>query len=1205
MLSQIISFELKYRIKRPATYIYFLVFFLLPFLAMVSNVIQIGGGNGRLYKNTPFVINNTVIILSIIGTIVASAVMSVPVYRDMEQKVHTFYYTFPISKTQYLSGRFIGSFIVLLFIFLSVELGIFAGTLWPAQPDGQLLPFQWQAYLRPFVMFLLPNLFFAGTIFFALVALTRTIMAAYLGSVIFLVAYLIALDAASTLENQRLVSLIDPFGISASEYVTRYWTIAEKSTALLPFDKLIMQNRLIWICISLCLLGLTYMRFDLSLLTRASAKKASKRQEKEVTTVNYTSQVVLPPVRKRFSLFASYKKLISLAMLETSNILKDIYFIAILAAGIIFLGVDAYYSNRIYGTPTYPLTYVVLAIKDVNFILFAVVITIFYAGELVWRERTTRVATFTDAYPVPNWLSYGSKLLALYAICVLLCLCIMAVGLGTQVLQGYYHLELDLYVKELFLLTLPFYCMLATFSFFVQVLVNNKFAGHLIVILLFIINTLILPQLDYMQHLYRFATRPAYIYSDMNGYGHFKQPLFWFTLYWSVFTGMLIVVGNVFWKRGNDLRPQYGLMPRATLFLLGVSFVAIGGYIYFQTNVLNAYYSPSDRNMLAADYEKQYKQYQNVAQPRITDVKMQVDIFPEERRVFIRGNYLLHNKTNKVIDSLHINTGTEAELHVKIKLETLQLDRNPGRIIHTDNRVGYYIYKLPQPLQPGKQIAMEFTMEMVNLGFRGGNENNQLVRNGTFFNSNLLPSIGYNPDAELSDNSQRNDLDLPAKERMASVTDSIALMNNYLSRNADWITFEATLSTSAGQIAIAPGYLQKEWQENGRHYFHYTMDAKILNFYSFLSAAYQLKKDVWQPKDTAGKEVTIEIYYHKGHEYNLDRMIKSVKHSLDYFTQHFSPYQHWQVRIIEFPRYASFAQAFPNTIPYSESVGFIAKVSNGQNDIDYPYYITAHEVAHQWWAHQVIGGHVQGSTLLSESLSQYAALMVMEKEFGKENMKHFLRYELDRYLSGRSEENEKELPLYKVENQDYIHYNKGSLVMYTLRDYIGEDNLNQALSAFIKQNAFQEPPYTNSLDLLKFIEKATPDSLQYLITDLFKQITLFENHITDATYTSLGNNTYQVKLQVDAKKFTADSLGYEKEARLNDWIEIGIFEQESNNTRVPKPLYLAKHRLTAGVNTIEVQVKGKPGKAGIDPYYKLIDRNPEDNTMRLKPEKNK
>src|SRR5690606_32032692 len=131
------------------------------------------------------------------------------------------------------------------------------------------------------------------------------------------------------------------------------------------------------------------------------------------------------------------------------------------------------------------------------------------------------------------------------------------------------------------------------------------------------------------------------------------------------------------------------------------------------------------------------------------------------------------------------------------------------------------------------------------------------------------------------------------------------------------------------QIAIAPGYLQREWVENGRKYFHYKMDKPILNFYAFNSANYAVNKEMY-------KGVQLEIYYQKGHEFNLNRMMQSLKHSLDYFTENFSPYQHRQVRIVEFPRTGGgFAQSFPNTIPYSEEIGFIAWVDEEKpNSVD-------------------------------------------------------------------------------------------------------------------------------------------------------------------------------------------------------------------------------------------------------------------------------
>jgi aminopeptidase N len=477
-------------------------------------------------------------------------------------------------------------------------------------------------------------------------------------------------------------------------------------------------------------------------------------------------------------------------------------------------------------------------------------------------------------------------------------------------------------------------------------------------------------------------------------------------------------------------------------------------------------------------------------------------------------------------------------------------------------------------------------------GFENEGSNTQIVYNGTFFNSGYLPSIGYDPDAEIADEDARKEYELAPKDRMPSLFDTAAYSNTYIARDADWIRFEAVVSTVPGQIAIAPGYLQKEWTEKARRYFHYKMDSPILNFYAFLSADYQVKKDKWN-------DVALEIYYHKGHEYNLDRMIKGVKASLDYYSKNFGPYQHRQVRILEFPGYATFAQSFPNTIPFSESVGFIADVDDAdEEDVDYPFYITAHEVAHQWWAHQVIGANVQGGTLLSETMSQYSALMVMKKTYGADRMQKFLRYEMDQYLSGRAREDQKELPLYKVENQQYIHYRKGSVVMYALADYLGEEKLNGALKAYLNKVKYQEAPYTTSAEFLQYIKKATPDSLQYLVADMFENITLYENKASDISYQQQKDGRYKVTLKLDAKKYYADSLGNEKEAKMNDLVDVAVFTyKKEKGQKVGKdvPVYFEKQRIKSGQNKLEIFVKEKPSKAGIDPYNKLIDRTPGDN----------
>jgi len=251
--------------------------------------------------------------------------------------------------------------------------------------------------------------------------------------------------------------------------------------------------------------------------------------------------------------------------------------------------------------------------------------------------------------------------------------------------------------------------------------------------------------------------------------------------------------------------------------------------------------------------------------------------------------------------------------------------------------------------------------------------------------------------------------------------------------------------------------------------------------------------------------IDLEVYYIKEHEYNVPNMLNSLQKSIDYYTSNFGKYYHKQCRIIEFPRYGSFAQAFPGTMPYSEGIGFIIDERNvTKDDIDQVFYVVAHEMAHQYWAHQLCGANMQGSEMMSEGFAQYSALMVMEKEYGKDKMKKFLKYEMDGYLRGRSSEFEAERPLIKTESQQYIHYQKASVVMYYLKEMIGDKKVNEALKSLIDSFAYKQPPYPTSISAVNAFRKVTPDSLQYLIDDMFENITIFSNRTIDTKYKKVG-----------------------------------------------------------------------------------------------------
>jgi aminopeptidase N len=371
------------------------------------------------------------------------------------------------------------------------------------------------------------------------------------------------------------------------------------------------------------------------------------------------------------------------------------------------------------------------------------------------------------------------------------------------------------------------------------------------------------------------------------------------------------------------------------------------------------------------------------------------------------------------------------------------------------------------------------------------------------------------------------------------------------------------------------------------------MAAPIPKFFSIQSGRYTVRRDRWQ-------DVAIEVYHHPTHTYNVARMVDAAKKTLAWLTANVGPYQHRQVRIVEFPRYARLAGSFPTTIPFSESIGFIARLPD-ETAIDYPFMVTSHEVAHQWFGHQVVGADVQGSAILSESLAQYASFMVMQREYGAPVMRRFLRYELDRYLRGRGGELIDEQPLALVEDQPYIHYAKGSLVLYALQDAIGEARLNEALRRYVAAVRFQPPPFTVSRDLLAYVAEATPPEQRPLLDDLFERITLFDNRTTEATARALPDGRYEVTVKARVRKLRADGKGVETEIAPADAIDVGIFGAETGSgaRRAPKVLYLQKHRVTGPDVAVTTTVSERPLTAGIDPWHVLIDRTPSDNVRAV------
>lgn len=1194
MFKAISSFELKYHLKAPLFYILFIVYFLLTFGAVTTDGVRIGGAVGAVNRNAPYVIMLFMLFMSVFGVLTTTAFVANSVHRDFELGTDALFFSSPIKKWQYLFGRFTGSFVIAALVSTGVAVAIIIGSLMPWIEKERLGAFTFAPYAYSFAFLVLPNLLLFAAIFFAVAALTRSLMATYASVVAFFVAFGISGSLLEDIENETVSALLDPFGFNAFSIATRYWTVFDKNTKLLPIGGVFLWNRLLWIGVALAILAFAYWKFEFTTGTRKT-KKTSRRAQKadalDDALLRAQTRIALPAVTQTFGLAASWRQYFAATKRESISVFKSIPFLIMVFLGVANVWGSAVTTNPIFGTNFYPVTKEMIEIIAGAFGIFALLIAAFYAGDIVWRERALKMHEVHDAMPTPTWVIWTSKFTALILVIFSSLATATLTAILVQVGKGYYNIELALYAKGVFLQFGTFLVLMAGLAFLMQIFFNQKFVGFLGVMVYFILAR-ILPAIDLEHRLYRFASTPPNQYSDMNGFGHFTAPLFWFETYWLLLVATLLVVGHLLWVRGTDgglrqrmhiARQRLGKPVAATLVLFFAAFVATGCYIYYNTNVLNEYRTTKDGEKNQAAFEKKYKQYENLPQPRITDVQADVDIHPERRAVDIRGKYTLVNKTNAPIAELHVLADSS--------LDTVDITIPGAKLKSTDKELGYSIYTLTPPMAPGAALPMTFHTAWAARGFVNGESNVSVVENGTFFNNGeMFPHIGYIEDVELQDRNKRRKYGLKPIERAKPPTDMQARMDNAISRESDWINLDTTVSTSADQIAIAPGYLQREWTKDGRRYFQYKTTSPILGFWSYLSARYEVKRDTWKAPD--GTAIPIEIYYDAKHPYNVDRMIVGVKKSLDYFTKNFSPYQHKQVRILEFPGYRTFAQSFPNTIPFSESIGFIADLRD-KEEIDYVFYITAHEVAHQWWAHQVIGGNVQGGTMLVETMAQYSALMVMEKEYGRDKMQRFLKYELDRYLRDRGSELIAEQPLVLVENQQYIHYRKGSLVMYALRDYIGEERVNRALAKFLHDHAFESAPYTTATELVKYFRAEAPPEYQEIVTDLFERITLYDNKTNSVTATKRADGKYVVKITVASAKLRSDAKGEEKAVPINDLIDIGVFADKE------RVLFSEKRRLTKPVQTFEIVVGEKPVKAGIDPFNKLIDRNPKDNVKSL------
>lgn len=1197
MWYEIFKFEIHYRARRFETYLFFMVVFLFSIIAF--NFIMQGHDLGLIKENAPYVTAKIMAIVCGIFMLITSMIMGVPILRDFEHNIASLIFVNPIRKKDYLMGRFLGSFAILLFVFSGIVWGMVLGNYMPWRESNNLLPFHFWHYLKPFLTIVLPTLFLGASLFFVSGALSRKMIVVYTQGLLFFITAILS----HNIDHPFIAAILNPLGYSAIDLLVQSWEISDHNNLSIPLEGAILYNRIFWIVIGLLVLVKGYYSFTFNVVKeQLEAKQITEPNPFAISTF---SDLKIPNYTSYSPLKTKLIQLKSHAIFHFKSIIQEASFWAILVCGVLAIFINSINIGTTFGVNSYPTTYLVLEeLKEMS-LWFFLMILVFYPGEMIWKERTIKIDGIFDALPISDFINLAGKFIGLLLVYLLLLSVLMFGGIAFQIMNGYYKYDWLVYFTGFGLEVFPFLTLFTFLIFFFQAICNARFLGPLLFVVFFL-GFMLLGITGLGHGLYTFGGIALAAYSDMNGYGHFMEAFLWFKLYWFAFSIFLFVLTVVFHVRGSEtsFKNRWKLSKqRWTPFLRKLASIAIvifllsGGYIFYNTNILNTYYSYNEKQQFRANYERTLKDKEYTIQPKIVAVNLKMDLYPKERTYYVEGYYLLENKSTQPIEAIHIQKVLSDIEH----LYDVQFE--DGAVLNKEHEAfGYSIYTLNQTLAPGDSIRMEFKQELITKGFSESNAPTPVVGNGTFFDNDRLPSLGYNSQYELSNDKDRKIAGLPPRLEKAKRDHPKESLNGKSGDDGSKINFEMIVSTAYDQIAIVPGNLEKEWTEGQRRYFHYKMTEPMINFYSIVSARYEVLHDQWTSSDDSlNKKIDLEIYYHKGHEYNLNRMMHSMKKSFDYYHKNLSSYPYQQMRIMEFPRYTSFAQSFPTTVPYSEAIGFVFNIHD-EKDVDMPFFITAHEIAHQWWGLHLVAANVEGKNMILETLAQYSALMVMKQNFPKEKVSQLLKFELERYLEKRKFGAGEELPLDRVGSQEHIYYGKGAINMFALQDYISEDSVNLALRRFVEDwnsidGKLQKDRYPTTLDLLDYFRAVTPDSLQYVVTDLFETNILYDNEITKASFSTNKMNQYKINLNIKAAKYQSDSLGTLSSIEFEDWIDIGIYAKGNENSN--ELIYLEKHKITSSEQVLELTIVEKPSKVAIDPFIKRIDKNIENNTISI------
>ncbi|GAB3989821.1 M1 family aminopeptidase [Spirosoma daeguense] len=1170
MFIQLLAFEWRFIYRK------------LAFYVLLTGFLVLGGLMGtaarfpfpNTYQNGTYVLNYVIGLTSLLAIFSTTLLAAQTLFREKDAQFDAILYATPLRKMPYVLSRFAIIFAVSTIGYFLFSSGLLAGHLLKATHSEEFGAFNLINYLNPFFLLLLPNILLCTAVACCIGLVANNKLLVYVAGVFLYFLYwgvsfftnspLIANSTPVSVDSMRWAALLDPFGLAAFFEQTYYWTTIQRNNQLLQPGGSLLLNRLLYGVLSISLLAIAYRKFSFS--TNESGRKRATQQIDKPDI----DERVYQPVQPYFTrLGYPLRCLWNLVSIDFRLVITGIPLWIVCLGWVGFLSIET--LSDIGGNTRLPEQFATTGIMIDGILtglpLIVLMVLVFFGNELYWNSRTYQVDGLEKTTAVDSGIWLVAKWLSLLPIILILIVSSIVMCVGIQFLKGYVWIDWQLYAQLFYLIGFPL-ALNAGLIICLQALVQNRYVGIALAgIVVLATNTSAGGLLRLRHPLVKFANTFQGDYSEMAGFGRTLVGFDYQMVYWFCVTVILFLLAVWFSNRATS--PRFSLRSGRTVVLvvalLGAS--CTGYTIFSETDTR----SREDIADWQQQYETTYAFLKNKPQPTITAVETTIDLFPSEVRYQVNGQYTLVNRSAAAIDTLYIYGDNE--------MNWGNWTLPNGKLVHTDNSIGYYVFRLNHPLQMGDSTRISFQFGYSGSPFRKAASFNTILKNGTFIRiSKYFPRLGYVVDNEIENERERKKRKLPPANNLLALQ---APRRN----TVDFIRFDAIVSTDTNQTAISIGELKKQWTKFNRAYYHYVNPSPMPFRFAVASARYAVKTIKHGP-------ITVEAYFHPQHGQNIERLIKTATSTLDYCQSQFGKYPYQTVRFAEISAFTKgFAgTAYPGSLFINESFGYQRKLDN-QPERDILTEMVSHELSHNWWGNSKIApDYREGSLLLTETLAMYTELMIHKKTYGEKYLPDRVNVHKEIYLSNRSSADEE--PLYRLNPaKAYLAYDKGMVVMYQIYKLLGEEKINRALQRFYVKFAYPGPPPI-SCDLLAELHAVASPSESVKIDELFTQITTYAIRIDKTNVVKRVDGTYALDLQATIDKYIEDGKGNFNLKPVDELVDVAIKFSDNSAQRV-------RIRLE-GNNIHEILTYPlKPVTITIDPDGKLLTRTDESKERRI------